>query len=371
MLVLQLGKALAYDVSVEWGGRQRGVAVFDSITANGAVCKITAPDAQIEAVYDPQAIFSNTTRTVNSFSGRVQKDGGWGSCFIKLRQGRLSWWQPVDMTIKQAPRGIQGELRVISARTVNMDAAFNDKVIRIFEQQYNAPRWPYPTLQLPVQGIGNWCYPKVKPEINDEGLRKMAAMGDIHIAGALNFRTPADPAKNNILFTSLWDNYPDSAIVPLNGKGQYLALMLCGTTNPMQSQLENGSVTVHYADGTETVLSLTNPDNWWPVEQDYMNDGYAFHLGSPPPLRLHLKDGKVYPGIAPDSIYSSLKGYSNRMIAGGAATIIYMPIDQAKNLQSLTLKTTANEVVMGLMGISIVEDAREELKSLHTIIQTK
>lgn len=366
VLVLDLGKSKKYTVHVEWSNQRLGALVFDTIVRQGAIQQITADRAQIVALYDPQGIFKDTVLTLTGIKGRIQKGKGWATCFVKLRQGALSWWQPVDITIHENIPRIPAVPEVISSRTINMDTCFNAKVTDLFEQHYNSPRWPYPTLQLPVQGIGNWCYPKVKPEINDAGLRRLAAKGDVPVTGGLYFRTPADPAKNNILFTSLWDNYPDAATVPLKGKGQYLALLLCGTTNPMQSQMENGKVTVHYDDNTDTVLSLTNPDNWWPAEQDYRNDGYAFRLDMPAPLRVHLKEGKVYNGLAPDSIYSNLKGYSNRMIAGGAATVLYMPLDPAKTLKSMTLKTMANEVVVGLMGVSIVTEVKAEQQSLHT-----
>jgi hypothetical protein len=370
VLVLELGKAPRYDVRITWTNRALAKINFDSVVRHGTAYTIKTQDAQIEAVYDPQEIFSQPVKANKSFSGRVQKEKGWGTFFVQLRQDQLTWWQPVDFTITALKPAWPLELKVQAARTVNIDAAFNDKVTRLFEQRYESPRWPYPTLQLPVQGIGNWCYPKIKPGINDSGLRNAAKKeGQVTVAGALKFRTPWDTAQDNILLTSLWDNYPDSAAVVLNGKGRYLALLLCGTTNPMQSQLENGKIVVHYSDGTDTALSLRNPDNWWPVEQDYRDDGYAFRLNSPPPLRLHLQDGKVYPGIAADSEYSNLKGYSDRMIAGGAATILYMPLDPEKILSSLTLKATANEVVIGLMGISIVEKAEEQVTSVNTIIR--
>ena len=38
---------------------------------------------------------------------------------------------------------------------------FNANVTDIFRNEYLTPRSPYTTLQLPVQGIGEWCHPKI------------------------------------------------------------------------------------------------------------------------------------------------------------------------------------------------------------------
>jgi hypothetical protein len=40
----------------------------------------------------------------------------------------------------------------------------------------------------------------------------------------------------------------------------------------------NGRVIVFYTDNSADTLELKNPENWWPIEQDYMNDGFAFTL---------------------------------------------------------------------------------------------
>jgi hypothetical protein len=42
-----------------------------------------------------------------------------------------------------------------------------------------------------------------------------------------------------------------------------------------------------------------------------------------------------------------------RKIPGGAATVLDLPLDPAKELRSLTVRTLANEVVIGLMGVTL------------------
>src|SRR5690606_30478895 len=58
--------------------------------------------------------------------------------------------------------------------SVDLSAVFNDKVTNIFKNRYLSPRPVSPTLQLPTQGIGNWCYPLTTANIDDSGLREKA-----------------------------------------------------------------------------------------------------------------------------------------------------------------------------------------------------
>ncbi|RYZ60110.1 MAG: hypothetical protein EOO14_07635, partial [Chitinophagaceae bacterium] len=94
-----------------------------------------------------------------------------------------------------------------------------------------------------------------------------------------------------------------------------------------------------------------NPENWWPIEQDLYNDGFAFHTGAPVPLRVYLKTGEDTRRF---KNYTSLKGFTNRAIDGGAGTVLHLPLDPSKELKSLTLKAVANDVVIGLMSLTLV-----------------
>jgi hypothetical protein len=233
---------------------------------------------------------------------------------------------------------------------IDLSSYYNDKVTNIFKQNYLSPRPQSTTLQLPVQGIGNWCYPLVQPVIDDAGLRKAAVNNEFVLPQHIPLATPADTLAKNILFTSKWDNYPDSAVVPLAGQAKHIYYLLAGSTNPMQTRLVNGELRVHYKDGSIDTLVLMNPQNWWPIEQDYFIDGVGFTTDAPRPLRLHLKTGKVYSTPAE---YITIKGFSNKAIDGGAATILDMPLDHNKELQSVSLHTLANDVVIGLMSITL------------------
>jgi hypothetical protein len=236
--------------------------------------------------------------------------------------------------------------------TVNLTSSFNDKVTSIFTNKYLSPRSPYPTLSIPIQGIGNWCYTMTMANIDDSGLRKSAgAKNQITTPQGIPFATPGQPDEKNIVFTSLWDNYPAATSIPLTGSASHAYFLMAGSTNPMQSQLSNGEVIIEYTDGSHTSLDLRNPETWWPIEQDYMVDGYAFSLKKPKPIRVHLKTGLMTRDF---NAYTTLKGFSTYAIDGGAATIFDLPLDSSRKLKNLILKTLSTEVVVGLMGVTLV-----------------
>ncbi|NWJ49815.1 MAG: DUF4450 domain-containing protein [Bacteroidetes bacterium] len=233
---------------------------------------------------------------------------------------------------------------------VNMLSFFNDKITQIFRNKYLSPRSPYNTLQIPTQGIGDWCQPLRSAVIDDSGFR-LRANNDLFITPfGLSFSTPQNGEKPNIAFTSLWDNYPDSVSVPLNGNASHAYFLMAGSSNQMQSRFENGTITIKYKDGSQSVLHLINPETWAPIERDYFTDEYSFSMHQPRPPRVVLQTGLVsrnFENVIKD------KELDKRFLDGGGAIILDMPLDYSKELKGLTLKTMANEVVIGLMGVTL------------------
>ena len=234
---------------------------------------------------------------------------------------------------------------------VNISSVFNDKVTNIFaKNKYLSPRSPYNTLQIPSQGMGEWCVPLRMVALSDSGFRAAAKADLFTTPIGLRFITPNDKNKPNIVFASLWDNYPDSVSFPLKGKANHAYLLMAGSANHMQSRFENGSVTVTYRDGTKSLLSLVNPDSWAPIERDYFTDDYSFKMKLARPYRVVLKTGLVSRNLE-----KKLKGEAldARLIDGGGAIILDLALDSSKELKEMTVTAKANEVVIGLMAVTL------------------
>ena len=308
---------------------------------------------KIIKVFDPQNCLKQISVTKNQISAFGQSTGN-KTFFVEVKQREFTYWQPFSFYIKPGVKN-KNESQLIAGKpvfdTIDLQHYYNAKVTDIFKQQYLEPRVKSPTLQLPTQGIGNWTAPLAQANIDDEGLRKLAVNNnEIHTPNGIPFNTPSDSSLKNILFTSQWNNYPKQMDVPLKGNASHIYFLVAGSTNPMQSRMVNGIILINYTDGTADSLQLRNPENWWPIEQDYIIDGYAFTTRAPFPLRLYLKEGKFGYGLKK---YSSIKGLTEMAIDGGAATVLDMPLDASKELKSLTLKTLANDVVIGLMSVTL------------------
>ncbi|MEO9032881.1 MAG: DUF4450 domain-containing protein [Ginsengibacter sp.] len=342
-----------YAIVIKWKGNSfEKPALKDSFKVNEEL-QLSFAKAKVFKVFDPQNCLHVIKTSGNEVSALVNAEGN-KTFFVEVQQGDFIYWQPFSFSTKRNEPG-QNENASINANsvfdTIDLTHYYNAKVTDIFKQSYLSPRVKSPTLQLPTQGIGNWCYPLVQANINDEGLRKLAGnRNEIKTPLGVPFSTPSDSSLNNILFTSQWDNYPKEIQVSLNGSASHVYLLMAGSTNPMQSRITNGEVIVQFTDGNADTLQLRNPENWWPIEEDYIIDGYAFTTGAPFPLRLYLKAGKFDRGL---SNYSTIKGLTNMAIDGGAATVLDMPLNTSKTLKSLTVKTLANDVVIGLMSVTL------------------
>jgi hypothetical protein len=355
MIAIEAGKEKNIAVKIIWGGNYFENLNNKLLKLNEANGNITLSKAVCIAVDDPQQAFKEVNILKNKINFKILSDGSFHSAFLQLKQGDAIWVEPVNFKTVISIEKIYidfkpGDSAVFS--TVDLQPYFNDKLTQIFKNKYLSPRPQSPTLQIPWQGIGNWCYPLTDANINDSGMRIKAGVENKIYLDKIPFATPSAMEAKNIIYTSQWDNYPKTATVPLNGKAQHAYLLMAGSTNHQQSQFSNAKIIVTYTDGTTSELPLINPSNWYPIEQDYLNDGFAFTTGATKPYRLLLKTGQFTKTI---DKFSSIKGFSNRAIDGGAATVIEMPLQKDKELKSMQLVTLANEVVVGLMSVTLVK----------------
>ncbi len=102
---------------------------------------------------------------------------------------------------------------------------------------------------------------------------------------------------------------------------------MAGSSNAMQSRIDNGEVVVTYADGSRSRLALHNPDSWWPIEQDYFIDDYQFPYCGSLPVRVDLKTARVRV-LDPATLPQDLRA----KIDGGSATVLEMRLERGKDL---------------------------------------
>ena len=138
--------------------------------------------------------------------------------------------------------------------------------------------------------------------------------------------------KKNIAFTSLWDNWPRSVNVPVNQAAETVWLLVCGSTFPMQTRIANAEVRFRYADGQVEKLALVPPLNFWSLcpwaDSDYSYEIDGFCLPKQPPPTVQL-------------------GNNCR------AMVLSWKLRPGVRLEDITLETLSQDVVIGLMGVSL------------------
>ncbi|MBQ0019655.1 MAG: DUF4450 domain-containing protein, partial [Bacteroidales bacterium] len=221
-----------------------------------------------------------------------------------------------------------------------------------FNNEYLSPRPTSTSLEIPTQGVGEWCHPAFKPEINDSVFRAMAR-DNIFVVDGIRFITPQ--TGRNIVYTSLWDNYPASVTVPIKAqKASAAYLLMTGSTNHMQTHIDNALIIATYSDNTTDTLHLLPPFNWCPIEQDYYVDHMAFETVQKRPVRIALGTGDVSDDLGVTMRISPTEVYG-REIKGGGAQMLRMPLNSNKKVKTITLTTLSNDVVIGIMGITLAK----------------
>ncbi len=283
------------------------------------------------------------------FTGAEKRLGR--TLFREATAGRLRWWQAEELPQPDAPASDNGFDDIRSDACLPVAVPFNASVGDIFRNRYLSPRPDCTTLQIPVQGIGEWCHPTLTAEIDDSGLRALSdEEGVLRTSIGVPFLVPREGP--DILYTSLWDNYPDAATVSLEGRASHAYLLLAGSTDHMQYGIANGQVRVRYKDGTVQTLDLVNPTTWVPIEQDIYEDEGAFRpaAGAERPLRIHFGSGLVSRRLGDEL---GIDGVYGRRIDGGAGVLLDMRLDPARDLEALELETLSNDVVIGLLAVTL------------------
>lgn len=349
--------ATSQDIVIQWKGSQP-VATPDEVKVKSGDAIVLKAGAPISGINDPQAALSDIRKEAENLSGKATGTIGHRTVFARVSQGKLEWWQPLSIEITEAKPTAPIVFTTdwskplpssVKLESVTLDAVFNEKVSSVFKLDYTSPRSPYCSLSTPIHGYGSWCHPSGGFVVDDAGIRKLASENNnrIVLPNGVPLATPGDSASNNIAFVSRWENFPREISVPLSGRASKLHLLMAGSTDGMKSRFDNGEVIVSYADGSITRLALENPTTWWPIDQDYFIDDYAFRRTGPLPVRVDLMTGKIRV-LDPETF----KG-KGRVVSGGAATVLDLTLDPAKEVKSLTVRAIANEVVIGLMSATL------------------
>jgi hypothetical protein len=206
----------------------------------------------------------------------------------------------------------------------------------IFKQDYLSPRPRTCSVRLGSNGYHSWPFyfwGAKLPEIDLSSAQSMLdSDGRLVTPQGAPFAWSA--GERNCAFTSQWDNWPRQVTIPIGTAAKAVWLLVCGLTDPMQGRIANALIGLKYSNGDVDRIELTPPMNFWslcglPDGADYNYKRDAFALPRTPPVTVQL--GKNCRAVV-----------LNRRLRQGLA------------LDSLTLETLSQEVVIGLMGVSLM-----------------
>ena len=326
--------ATTWQIDVRWRGRPPMVVPARATVKVGE--RVTLPASlSVEQIDDPQGCLS----------GGVANRVGQHAVFVHVVEEKCGFWLPIPLEI--VPSVAAAAVLPVAEHYEPVDCAklLNGKVTELLTRSYAAPRSAFCSLALPEHLLGGWSTGEVAFKIDDRGLR--GAGGTLKTAFGIPFVTPVDRTAGNCRFLSFWQQDTQVMTLPLTGKAQTLYLLMTGTTFPQATRVEHGAVTVTYADGTMSRLSLRAPETWWPVEQDYVTDEVLFRLDPvwPLPPRVDLRTGETR--------LLEHASYKGGAVPGGAATVLHLPLHAERELASVRVECSLYGVVMALLGLTL------------------
>lgn len=324
----------------------------------GDLVQLRVPGARILAWEDPQGALAEVKLAGSRLIARAVageggvRDPGWRNCTVLLRVAVGACAQTRVFRVRIAsPAEAAGAVRRIPARAVwhcvDLKRALNGDIRTIYQQAYLSPRPATVSVRIGRDGYSPWTFPHWNsrpPEIALDGVPALLAK-----TGARRLRTPQgvpfawSGGARNIAFTSRWDNWPRSVTVPVNARGAAAWFLICGSTNPMQGRIANAVLRLRYADGAEDRLELVPPVNYWnvsPIDSKATSPGQAGREDYLAPM-----DRFCLPAELPQTVQLGRNCRAmllNRRLRAGAV------------LASVTLETLSQEVVVGLMGVTIM-----------------
>ena len=317
MMTLQLPESVKAEIAITLSKRVQQVPVI-------VVEKQVAEKIELAHAIDPQGCLVSTAKP------------GQHMAFATVERGNVPYLQVYKVLVTdpagEACRGAK-LLREPPANAkwtqVPLAGVFNGDVQTIFQQKYLSPRPATVSCRIGYDGWSAWTFYPWKiptPQI------KLAKPGeDLVTSSGVPFGRIG--AGTNIAFTSRWDNWPKLVTAPVNLAGGAVWLLVCGSSNPMQGRIANAVLRFKYADGQEEQLELVPPLNFWSLcgfgRTDYNLTRDAFALAKEPPPQVQLGENcramvygwKLRPGVV---------------------------------LQDVLLETLSEEVVIGLMGVSVM-----------------
>lgn len=339
-VVIETGKILPY---------YHPVALEGNI---GDVLKISAKNARIISVEDPQGVLDQVRLEKGELTARLTENKGDHTIVAQTISGEAPQMRVFRIRIndpdgdrKETARHIDVVPKDAHWENVSIHSQLNADVTTIYQQQYLSPRPNTVSARLGTDGYSPWTFPYWKslpPIIKTDNLRNLLD-GQNHLVTPQGVPFSWEANANNIAFTSMWDNYPEKIDFPVNKTGDAIYFLICGSTNVMQCQIANAVIRLNYANGQTDSLELIPPVNYWNL---CTIDSHATAPGQGSRIDYtSAVDRFCLPSKLPETV---------RLGENCRAMLLNLKMKKEVELTSITLETLSQEIVVGLMGITVL-----------------
>jgi hypothetical protein len=354
MLCLTVPAENKADVKIRLHDALKPLPIVKKECVTGETVDFSYNGVNIDSVLDPQKAASAAEIKNGCAKIIIGNNSGSHSIFLHAKRGAVPLWIVGRLSIKDPIREKNEQARYYTDfpintkwKTIDMESLKNADVRTIYKQKYLSPRPNTVSACLGDDGYSSWTFHHWNtgaPEIGLENISKLQdGENQIRVTSNVPLQWSAK-SKNNILFTSLWDNYPDESTIPINDSGKAICFLVCGSTNVMQCSIANGALEVHYSDGSVTTLNLTPPVNYWnlspidpqtPLADQRSRTYYTAEI-----------DKFCMPKTLPKTV---------ELGKNCTAMVLNLRLDPQKKVDHVVLKTLSQEVVVGLMGITLMK----------------
>ncbi len=315
---------------------------ISTTATSGQTITLSPTRGVIKEFVDPQGVLDNARIERGTITAKVTSNTGDHLVLATVEADGLPCYQQFKLKVAD-PAGEAAEaaqfVTVVPATakftTVDMAGVFNGDIREIFKQQYFSPRPDTCSLRIRTNAYSAWNHEAAStPGIKLDKVASLVKDGQLIADKGVPFIPPAE--GKNIAFTSLWDNWPDKVTVPVNKKADAAYFLVSGSTFPMHTRIANAEIRLEYADGQVDKLELVPPLNFWSLcpwggsaDYDYQREGFS--LPKTPPATVQL-------------------GENCR------AVLLNRRLRPDIELKSVTFETLSPEVVIGLMGVTLMDE---------------
>ena len=338
-------------IAVTVAGSRPAVAPVAIAGVVGKKIVLRSSVGPVSAIADPQAALTGAVIRGGRGSARLAANAGEHTVFARLQAGTLPQWarfhltisDPVGERVAAAKRLDRAPARA-AWRCVDLAPALNGDIRTIYQQQYLTPRPATISARIGVDGYTPWTFlywNSFPPVIKLDGVPGLLDGGRLRSPQAVPFTWPGE--ARNVAFTSHWDNWPDAVTVPVGCAGDAVWFLVCGSTNPMQGRIANAVLRMRYARGADETLELVPPVNYWnlsPINPNIAAPGQASRFDYTAPA-----DAFCVPAKWPQTV---------QLGENCRAMLLGWRLRPGEVLRSVTLETISAEVVVGLMGVTVM-----------------